>query len=193
VKALAISGSPRRGGNTAILLRRVLASIEAEGIETELIELAGQKVQGCTACLKCREHADGACHGRDDAINECISKIAGADALIIGSPVYFADVSPETKALLDRVGYVGGANPGLLTRKVAAGVVAERRGGAIHAIDSIHHMFAMRQMIVPGSTYWNFAIGGPVGAVEDDAEGLRTMDNLGKNIAWLVKHTSAVR
>lgn len=193
MKALAISGSPRAGGNTYRLLRRVLDVLDAEGIETELVELAGRKVQGCTACLKCRELADGGCHGRKDAINECLPKIAECDALIIGSPVYFSDVTPETKALIDRTGYVAGANPGMLTRKVGAAVVAERRAGASHALDSINHLFGIREMVVPGSTYWNLAIGGPVGAVEEDAEGMRTMENLGKNIAWLLRLTAEAR
>lgn len=193
MKVLAISGSPRRGGNTFILLRRVLDVIEAEGIPTELVELAGRKVQGCTACLKCREMADGQCHGRNDAVNECIDTMHEADALILGSPVYFSDVTPEAKAVIDRFGYVGGANPTLLTRKVGAGVVAERRAGATHALDSINHMFSIRQMMIPGSTYWNFALGGPAGAVEEDAEGITTMQNLGLNIAWLVKLTAGAR
>lgn len=193
MKVLAICGSPRKGGNTSILLRRVLEVIEGEGIATELVELAGRKVQGCTACLKCRELADGQCHGRSDVVNECIDTMREADGLILGSPVYFSDVTPETKAVIDRFGYVGGANPGMLTRKVGAGVVAERRAGATHALDSINHMFNIRQMVIPGSTYWNLAIGGPPGAVEDDAEGMSTMDNLGRNIAWLVKLTAHAR
>lgn len=193
MKVVAISGSARKGGNTFILLRRVLAVLEAEGIETELIELAGRKAQGCTVCLKCREMADGQCHGRKDAINECLDKIARADGLVIGSPVYFADLTPETKALIDRTGYVAGANPGMLTRKVGAAVVVNRRAGALHAFDSINHLFGIREMIVPGSTYWNLAVGGPIGTVEHDEEGLRTMDNLGKNIAWLLKLTADAR
>jgi multimeric flavodoxin WrbA len=193
MKVVAISGSARKGGNTFILLQRVLGVLEAEGIETELIELAGQKVQGCTVCLKCREFADRQCHGRKDAINECLDKIAEADGIIIGSPVYFADITPETKALIDRTGYVGGANPGMLTRKVGAAVVVNRRAGAVHAFDSINHLFGIREMIVPGSTYWNMAVGGPTGAVEQDEEGLRTMENLGKNMAWLLKLTAGAR
>ncbi len=193
MKVVAISGSPRAGGNTARLIGRVLEVLEAEGISTELIELAGKKAQGCTACLKCRETKDRQCHGRHDAINECLDRIAEADGVIIGSPTYFADVTSETKALIDRTGYVGGANPGMLDRKVGAAVVAERRAGAVHALDSINHLFLSRQMIVPGSSYWNLAIGGPIGAVEEDDEGMRTMGALGRNMAWLLKLTAGVR
>lgn len=193
MKVVAISGSPRKGGNTFILLSRVLAAIEAEDIETELIELAGKKAQGCTACLKCRELADGQCHGRNDAINECLTKIGEADGLVIGSPVYFGDVTPETKALIDRTGYVAGANPGLLRRKIGAGVVAERRAGAVHAMTSINNLFALREVIVPGSSYWNLGMGGAPGAVLEDAEGLATMDRLGRNMGWLIKLTAASR
>lgn len=193
MKVVAFSGSARKGGNTAVLLRRVLGVLEAEGIETELVELAGAKVQGCTVCLKCRETKDRRCHGRKDAINECIEKIDGADGVIIGSPVYFADVTPETKALIDRTGYVARANPELLARKVGAGVVAVRRAGAMHALDSINHLFLISQMVVPGSSYWNVGIGGRPGAVEEDAEGLATMETLGANIAWLLKRTADSR
>ena len=193
MKVVAFSGSARKGGNTAVMLRRVLDALEAEGIETELVELAGKKAQGCTACLKCRELKDRQCHGRNDAINECIAKADEADGIIIGSPVYFADVSSETKALIDRLGYVAGANPGMLERKVGAAVVAERRAGAVHAFDSIMHLFMIRQMIVPGSTYWNLGIGGAPGAVAEDDEGMGTMDNLGRNMAWLLKLTAEAR
>lgn len=193
MKVVAISGSARKGGNTAILLRRVLDRLEADGISTELMELAGKRAQGCTVCLKCRELKDRQCHGRNDAINECIAKMDEADGIIIGSPVYFADISPEAKALIDRAGYVGGANPGMFERKVGAAVVAERRAGAIHALDSINHFFGIRQMIVPGSSYWNLGIGGPAGAVDEDAEGMATMDTLGANMAWVLKLTAPAR
>ncbi len=193
MKVVAFSGSARKGCNTAMMLQRALGVLETQGIETELVELAGKKVQGCTVCLKCRELKDRQCHGRNDAINECIAKADEADGIIIGSPVYFADVSSETKALIDRLGYVAGANPGMLERKVGAAVVAERRAGAVHAFDSIMHLFMIRQMIVPGSTYWNLGIGGPPGAVAEDEEGMGTMDNLGRNMAWLLGLTAPAR
>ncbi len=193
MKVVAISGSARKGGNTATLVGRVLDVLESEGIDTEMVELAGKRAQGCTVCLKCRELKDRRCHGRNDAIDECIAKMAEADGIIIASPVYFADLTPETKALIDRAGYVGGANPGMFERKVGAAVVAVRRAGAVHAFDSINHFFTIRQMIIPGSNYWNLGMGGPPGAVEQDAEGLATMETLGRNMAWLLKLTAAHR
>lgn len=186
MKVVAINGSARKDGNTAALLRRALTELEAEGVETELVQLAGRKAQGCTACLKCRELKDRQCHGRDDAVNECIAKIDEADGVLIGSPVYFADVTSEIKALIDRAGYVAMSNGGMFKRKVGAAVIAVRRGGAIHAFDSINHLFFICQMIVPGSSYWNLGIGRDKGAVEEDEEGMRTMAVLGQNMAWLL-------
>ena len=193
MKVVAFCGSARKGGNTSLLLERVLETLESEGIETELVELAGQRAQGCTVCLKCREIRDRRCHGRRDAINACIEKMDEADGIIIGSPVYFADVSAEAKALIDRAGYVARANPGMLTRKAGAGVVAVRRAGAMHALDTINHFFGISGMLTVGSTYWNVGIGGERGAVGDDAEGMTTMENLGRNMAWLITHTAHVR
>ncbi len=186
MKVVAFNGSARADGNTAVLLRAVLAEIEAAGIETELISLAGKRVHGCTACMRCRETRDGSCSGLNDFGNECIDAAREADGIIIGSPVYFADVTAETKALIDRLGYVARANPGMLRRKVGAAVIAVRRAGAIHAFDTINHLFLISEMIVPGSSYWNVGIGGAPGEVESDEEGLRTAATLGRAIAWLL-------
>jgi multimeric flavodoxin WrbA len=123
--------------------------------------------------------------------NDCIAKILAADAVILGSPVYFADVTPEIKALIDRAGLVARANDDMFRRKVGAAVLAVRRGGATHAFDTINHLFFLAQMIVPGSIYWNFAIGRDKGEVENDAEGIRTMTVLGENMAWLLKKLHA--
>jgi multimeric flavodoxin WrbA len=187
MKVVAFNGSPRTGGNTERLLREVLGVLEAEGIETELVRIAGKKVHGCTACLKCYENRDGRCVFDDDVINECIGKMAEADGIIIGSPTYFADVSTETKALIDRAGFVSIANGGMLARKVGAGVVAVRRAGAIHAYDSINHLFGISNMITVGSSYWNIGVGLDPGDVAADGEGLETMRNLGRNMAWLLE------
>ena len=187
MKVLAINGSARRDGNTAILIRRVFSVLEKEGIETELVQLAGEVVRGCTACNRCQTNRDGHCALAGDIVNDIIDKMAAADGIILGSPTYFADITSELKALIDRSGRVGGANGGLYRRKVGAGVIAVRRGGAIHALDTIHHFLHITQMVVPGSCYWNVGIGREIGEVEKDEEGLRTMDVLGENMAWLLK------
>jgi len=190
LKVLGINGSPNRKGNTSLLIQEVFKTLELEGIETEIFQLGGKPVHGCTACNKCREVAGAKCHIKNDAINECISKMIEADGIIIGSPVYFADVTTETKALIDCAGYVvRGANHAL-RRKVGAAVVAVRRAGEIHTFDSINHFFLINQLIVPGSSYWNIGIGKQPGDVLKDEEGLQTMQTLGKNMAWLLKKTN---
>ncbi len=184
---VAFNGSPRAGGNTERLIRHALAVLEEEGIETELVQIGGKPVHGCTACQKCFENQDKRCIIGKDSVNLCIEKMVAADGIIIGSPTYFADLSPETKTLIDRAGFVGIANGGLYARKVGAAVVAARRGGAIHAFDSINHFFGISNMFTVGSSYWNIGIGLEAGDVEDDAEGIATMQNLGRNMAWLLK------
>ena len=123
--------------------------------------------------------------------NVFIEKMAAADGILLGSPTYVTDVSPEIKALIDRACMVSGANGAMFRRKVGAGVVAVRRGGAIHAFDTLNHFFLITQMIVPGSCYWNIGIGREPGEVEKDEEGIRTMQVLGRNMAWLLKRTRA--
>ena len=187
MKVLGINGSPRKGGNTEILIKEVFKVLEANGIKTELFQIGGKKVNGCIACMKCRKAKDGRCHQKNDVINACIKKMLKADAIIIGSPVYFADLSSDTKALIDVAGYAirGAGNP--LKRKPGAAVIAVRRAGAIHALDSINHFFLINEMIIPGSSYWNIAIGREKGEVLKDEEGMKTMKVLGENLAWLLE------
>jgi len=187
MKVVGFNGSARKDGNTAILIRKVFAELEAEGIETELVQLAGKTIKGCTACGKCQKNKDKKCAVADDFANECIEKMIEADGIIIGSPTYFADLTTETKALIDRAGYVARANGHMFRRKVGAAVATERRAGSIHTFDSINHFFLIGQMIVPGSSYWNVGIGRAKGDVEQDEEGLETMQTLGQNMAWLLK------
>jgi len=189
MKVIAFNGSPRRDGNTFRLIGQVFAVLNKEGIETELVQLGGNLVHGCTACYQCFQLKNGSCVQKSDMINDCIAKMRQADGVILASPTYFADITPELKALIDRAGFVAGANDNFLRRKVGAAVVAVRRGGAIHAFDSINHFFFIRQMIVPGSCYWNMGIGRDKGDVEKDEEGARTMTVLGENMAWLLKKT----
>jgi len=186
MKILAINGSPRRDGNTSLLLKEVLRPLEAAGHEAEIFQLGGKQVHGCTACMKCKEEPIQRCHIKNDAINEAISRMLVADAIIIGSPVYFADVTTEVKALIDVAGYVVRAGGNLLKRKVGAAVIAVRRAGEIRTFDTINHFFLINQMIIPGSSYWNIAIGRDKGEVLNDIEGMETMKTLGENIDWLL-------
>lgn len=187
MKVIAFNGSPRPDGNTALLLQHVLAPLKAKGIQTEIFQLGGKNIHGCRACYACAQKKNGRCTFEDDGANECLAKMVEADGIILGSPTYFADVTPEIKALIDRAGFVAGANGGLLKRKVGAAVIAVRRAGEIHAFDSINHFFLISQMIVPGSCYWNVGVGREKGDVEKDEEGLRTMRVLGENMAWLLE------
>lgn len=187
MQVVAFNGSARKDGNTALLLRRVCTELEKEGIATELIQLAGKKIHGCTACRKCFENRNGMCAVNDDCANEWIVKMQQAEGILLGSPTYFADVSTEMKALIDRCGFVAKANDDMLKRKVGAAVVAVRRGGAMHAFDTMNHFFQINQMIIPGSCYWNIGIGYDKGEVLKDEEGMETMKLLGQNVAWLIK------
>jgi multimeric flavodoxin WrbA len=187
IKVVAFNGSARKGGNTAILLGYVLKELESEGIETELVELSGANIHGCLGCRTCSARKDRKCSQTGDMGNELIEKIDKADGILLGSPTYFADISPEIKALMDRAGYVSMANGGMLRRKVGAAVVAVRRAGAIHAFDSLNHYFLISEMTIPGSSYWNIGMGREPGDVERDEEGIRTMKTLGRNMAWLLK------
>lgn len=190
MKVIAFNGSPRPDGNTAILLDRVLEPIRTQGIETEIVQFGGGDIHGCRACYACMRNKDTRCACDDDQANALIAKMVEADGILIGSPTYFADLTPETKALIDRAGFVARANGDLLRRKVGAAVVAVRRAGEIHAFDSINHFFLISQMIVPGSCYWNVGIGRDKGDVLKDEEGLKTMRILGENMAWLLAGTT---
>ena len=187
MKVIAFNGSARKDGNTAILIRRVLKVLEDEGVETELIQLAGEQIRGCNACGICGKIQNQQCKIVNDNVNAYIEKMAAADGIILGSPTYFSMMTSEMKALIDRAGFVGRANGDMFKRKVGAAVVAVRRAGGIPTFDAINHFFLISQMIVPGSSYWNVGIGLKKGDVEKDEEGLKTMDDLGKNMAWLLK------
>ncbi len=187
MKVLAVSGSARKGGNTAQLLSMVLDGLRSEGAETELFELAGRPIQGCIACYKCFEQKNGKCAVDDDVVNECLGKMRAADAIILGSPTYFADVSAGMKALIERCGMVARANDNMLKRKLGAGVVAVRRAGAYHVFSSLNSFFLIGEMIVVGSSYWNIGLGRDKGEVQKDEEGVKTMRDLAENMAWLLK------
>lgn len=191
MKVVAINGSARLDGNTAILLKTVLGELEHEGIHTELIQLANEHLQGCGACYRCFKQKDERCSIDTDPVNEYVAKMAAADGILLGSPVYFADVTSNMKAFIERTGMVARANGDLYQRKAAAGVVAVRRAGAIHAFNSLNHFFTIGQMVVVGSSYWNVGIGREPGAVSSDEEGVKTMRQLGQNMAWVLRKLTA--
>jgi multimeric flavodoxin WrbA len=191
MKVIAFNGSPRKKGNTFTLLSCVLDTLETEGIETELVKIGGKNIRGCIACYKCFDNKDKRCSVDSDILNDCVAKMLDADGILLGSPTYFANMSPELKCLIDRSGLVAKANGEMFRRKVGAAVVAVRRAGAVHTFDAINHFFTIGQMIVPGSSYWNLGIGRDPGEASGDEEGMQTMVNLGKNMAWLMKKLNA--
>jgi multimeric flavodoxin WrbA len=184
-KILAINGSPRKEGNTAQMLRAVLETCAAAGVETEFYQAGGRPLRGCQACGGCARHI-GRC-AVDDWLNELYPKMAAADAIVLGSPTYFGDLTPELKAVIDRAGFVSRRDGMRFRRKIGAGVCAVRRAGSLHVLDSIQHFFLLNDMVVPGSTYWNMSLALEPGEFSQDREGVETMRRLGENIAWLLE------
>jgi multimeric flavodoxin WrbA len=185
-KVLAINGSPRKDGNTAILIRHILRELEQEGIETETIQIGGKKIHGCTACMKCFENRDGKCAIENDMVNSIIEKMREADGIILGSPVYFLDVTTEMKALIDRAGFVSYANDFPLKNKIGNATVAVRRAGASRTVDTMLHFLLVNEMIVPGLPV--IGMGREIGDVERDEEGLDRAKHVGQTMARLIKH-----
>ncbi len=180
------NGSARPKGNTSYFIEKTFEPLRAAGIECEQVSLAQKVIRGCTACLNCRETGSGRCVFEDDIVNECIEKMEKADAIIIGSPVYFSDITAETKALIDRAGYAIRGSGNFLSRKVGAAIAVARRAGTVHALQSINQFFFINEMVVPGSTYWNMSLARAEGDGAHDEEGIKTMHRLGENIAWLL-------
>jgi multimeric flavodoxin WrbA len=187
MKVVAFNGSPRKEGNTAILLSLALDELKKEGIETELIQLAGETLSGCTACNRCGENKDGKCAIAKDRVNEYIAKMQQAQGILLGSPTYISDMTANMKALIERSAVVSRRNGDLFKRKVGAAVIAVRRAGSTHVLSSMNYFFLITEMIISGSSYWNMGIGLAPGDVRSDAEGIQTMKTLGQNMAWLLK------
>lgn len=185
MKVLAINGSARKDGNTGILIRTVFDELKNEGIETEVIELAGEVIQPCKACWACGGRNN--CVHKKDIFTEIFEKMKDADGILLGSPVYSANISANMQALLERAAVVCDMNLGLMTHKVGASVAAVRRAGSLQAIDTMNHFFLNHEMIVVGSTYWNMVYGQMPGDVLKDEEGINNMKNLGQNMAFILK------
>jgi multimeric flavodoxin WrbA len=185
MKVVAINGSARKNGNTDILIKVVFEELNKEGIETELIELAGQVIEPCKACWACG--GKGNCVHRHDRFTEIFEKMKEADGIILGSPVYSANISANMQALIERAAVICDMNPGLMKHKVGVAVAAVRRAGSLQAIDAMNHFFLNHEMFVAGSTYWKMVYGQMPGDATQDEEGMSNMRNLGQNMAYLLK------
>jgi multimeric flavodoxin WrbA len=187
MKVLALNGSARKDGNTAILINLVLDELKKEKIETELIQMGGHNIAGCRACYRCFRNKDRRCVVKKDILNEILEKIDSSDGLLLGSPTYFSDVSSNMRSFIERCGFVARANDYMYKRKVGASVVAVRRAGAVPAFNSMNLFLHYMQMVMPGASYWSLGIGRDPGDVLKDEEGIQTMKNLGQNMAWVMK------
>ncbi len=187
MKVIGVNGSPRKDGNTFLLLQTVFRELNQQGIDTEMIQLGSQNIRGCTACYVCMQKKNRQCVIADDCFNNDLARLAAADGIILGSPVYSAGVSSQMKAFIDRASIVLAANRGLLKHKAGAAVVAARRGGAISAFDTLNHFLHSKEMFLVGSNYWNMVYGRDIGEAASDSEGMDNMRNLGQNMAWLLK------
>lgn len=187
MKVLAINGSARKDGNTALLINTVFEGLHGEGIETEMVQLSGQVIEPCKACWACG--GKGTCVHKKDLFQEIYEKMIQADGILLGSPVYTANISANMQAFLERASVVGDMNrsENLLRHKVGAAVTAARRGGALNALDAMTHFFMLQDMFIVGSSYWPMAYGRMPGEVKEDQEGMETMKNLGQNMAYLLK------
>ncbi len=185
MKVVGINGSARKDGNTATIIGKVFNELNKDGVETELIQLADYEIQPCRGCFACKDR--GNCVFANDGFAEIFNRMVEADGIILGSPVYSADVSAKMKAFLERSGAVVATNPGLLRHKVGASVAAVRRGGGMTTVDTMNHFMLNKEMIVVGSTYWNMVYGKTVGEVLNDEEGMANMRNLGENMRFILK------
>jgi multimeric flavodoxin WrbA len=191
MRVIAFNGSARKNGNTARLVTETFGPLQEAGVDTEMIQLAGEPLAGCRACYRCKAKQDRRCSVTEDRLNEHLQQMIEADGVLLASPTYFSDVTAEMKALMDRAGMVSRVNGDLLKRKLGAGIAVARRGGAMHTFDTLNHFFLIGQMIVVGSSYWNLGFGGAKGEVEKDEEALSVMRTLGENLAWLLQRTAA--
>ena len=185
MQAVAICGSPRKSGNTEILLTRCLAGLKSRGLAGRLIPLAGKNIRPCVACNRCAKSKDRTCAQKDDDFHAVFKEMLQAEIIVVGSPVYFGSATPQLMALLVRAGYVARANGNLFSRKLGGPVAVARRAGQNFTYAQLLYWYLINDMVVPGSTYWNVAVGRDAGEVRKDKEGLRTVDRFAENLAWL--------
>jgi multimeric flavodoxin WrbA len=187
MKVLAFNGSPNREGNTWHAINMVIAELQKENIETEIVHVGNKSIRGCTACGQCVKNKNEQCVLPGDEVNEWIQKMKQADGILFGSPVHYAAIAGTMKSFMDRAFYVAGVNNGLLRHKVGAAVVAVRRSGGLPTFDQLNNFINYSEMLIPTSNYWNVIHGARGGEVTQDKEGTQIMRVLGKNMAWLMK------
>jgi len=187
MKVVGFNGSPNKKGNTACALNMVFNELENAGIETEMIHVGKEKIQGCIACYGCAKKQNEACSIKDDPVNEWIQKMKETDGILLGSPVHYSGVAGTMKSFLDRAFFVASSNGGLFRQKVGASIAAVRRSGGVPTVDTLNHYINYSEMIMPSSNYWNVAHGLKPGEMEQDGEGKQIMAVLGKNMAWIMK------
>lgn len=181
MKVLIINGSPRANGNTSVALEEMKKIFDAEGIETETVQVGNKNVRGCVACGRCAEL--GKCVF-DDIVNELAPKFEEADGLVVASPVYYASANATLIAVLDRLFY---STPFNKTMKVGASVVCARRGGCSSTFDELNKYFTISGMPIASSLYWNSIHGRTIGEADKDEEGKQTMRVLARNMTFLMK------
>ena len=185
MKAVCICGSPRKNGNTELLLSRCASRLEQGGVSAKIITLSGKTIKGCIACGLCRERQDGTCAIKNDDFHEVFEAMREADIIVVGSPVFFGSAAPEMMALLDRAGYVSRSNGNYFSRKIGGPITVARRAGQNFTYAQLLFWFTINDMIVAGSSYWNIAFGREAGEVENDEEGLKTVERFAENLVWL--------
>jgi multimeric flavodoxin WrbA len=181
MKVTAINGSPRASSNTGAAIEIIFGELQKEKIETELINVGNKPFRGCVACGKCYETGECAI---DDGANEIIGKMRAADGIIIGSPVYYAGINGTLKAFLDRAFYSSGT---AFRFKPCAGVVAARRAGVTAAVEQLNKYFQIAEMLMTPTIYWSGIHGGTTGETAQDIEGVQMFEQIGKNMAYLLK------
>jgi multimeric flavodoxin WrbA len=164
-----------------------LGVLEEEGIQTEFLSLSDRFIKPCTACMGCSKTDDYRCVQEDPAFEGIVERFIAADGILLGSPVHFGSATPQMMAMLDRVGYVARQKENFLRRKVGAALTVARRAGNNFTFAQLNYFFLINEMIVPGSTYWNVSVALKRGDVVNDEEGMTTVKNLAKNMAWLLK------
>lgn len=182
MKVLLINGSPRKSGCINAALTEVAGALKAEGVDTEILWLGAEAIQDCVACHGCVK--SGACVIRGDVVEKIVEKAKESDGFVFGTPVYYAHPSGRILSAMDRAFYSGGR---YFTHKPAAAVASARRAGTTASLDVLNKYFTICQMPVVSSTYWNMVHGNSPEDVAKDLEGLQSMRNLGRNMAWLLK------